>query len=202
MKNHLKIPVIVTMILTMLLFGIPQRTEADPPPYTGEQIFRGLIFGEAPVGGLFPEFWSSDNTLQALSTQEEIDSWNALKEAVVSKIKQQSPTYLNQFGTHIQSGDPVEVQAALVNASHRTRIAMQDLGYLDDQGNIVPGTLISGSPVFVSVALAVVAVVAAIVVVFIFDIIKNQHGPGGEGDTQYYRDWAIGLITSRLANPQ
>jgi hypothetical protein len=74
MKNHLKIPVIVTMILTMLLFGIPQRTEADPPPYTGEQIFRGLIFGEAPVGGLFPEFWSSDNTLQALSTQEEIDS--------------------------------------------------------------------------------------------------------------------------------
>ncbi|MGB8473345.1 MAG: hypothetical protein WCE61_04585, partial [Candidatus Acidiferrum sp.] len=64
MKNHLKIPVITTTVLAMLLLGLPQRTEADPTTYTGEQIFRGVLFGEAPVANLFPEIWSSDNTLQ------------------------------------------------------------------------------------------------------------------------------------------
>lgn len=200
MTNHLKTTVATTIILAISLIGMPQRAEAST--YTGEQIFRGLIFGEAPVAGLFPEFWSSDNTLQALSTQAQIDSWNALKEGVVSTIKAQSPNFMNQFGTRIQSGDPVQVQAALVNAGHRTRIAMQDLGYLDDQGNIVTGTLNLGSPVFVAVAAAVYAVVAAILVVFIFEIIKNLHGPGGEGDTAYYREWAISLISTRLGPSQ
>jgi hypothetical protein len=50
--------------------------------FTGEQIFRGVLFGEAPVAQLFPEIWGSQEVADQLSTKGGVKAWENLKESV------------------------------------------------------------------------------------------------------------------------
>jgi SdpC family antimicrobial peptide len=150
------IRIVTVSILSISLLGIPRPAFAQSSQsFTGEQIFRGILFGEPPVSQLFPEIWAGDAARQSLDTKDKIIAVNELKEGVVAEIISSDPAFLSYFGQEMQSGDHLRVQAALREASQRMFAAMQSLEYLDSEGNPEPNTLI-----FVFGAVAVVLAVA------------------------------------------
>jgi len=65
------------------LQGISQGGSSS---FSGEQIFRGLYFGEAPVAQLFPDIWASDEATLPLDTKEKVLEWDNLKQQVVAEV--------------------------------------------------------------------------------------------------------------------
>ena len=76
MTNSFKATIVTTLVLSVALLGTPRpalaRNQTQLRTFTGSQIFRGLLFGEAPVSQLFPEIWASEQAIQSLDTKEKV----------------------------------------------------------------------------------------------------------------------------------
>ena len=126
------------LILTITLLGSPivGKGQGAPPSFTGEQIFRGVLFGEDPVAHLFPEVWSSEQVSEQLNTKEKVVAWDAVKEQVVTHVKATDPTFMDEFGVEMQSGEHLRIEAALKEASQKITTAMQSLGAMNSDGSL------------------------------------------------------------------
>jgi hypothetical protein len=70
---------LVSLILfSVALLGVPLQgiSQGGSSSFSGEQIFRGLYFGEAPVAQLFPDIWASDEATLPLDTKEKVLEWD------------------------------------------------------------------------------------------------------------------------------
>ncbi len=134
MKTSIKVSITAVLLLAVTFLGAPQRTSAGvrpvPKTFTGEQTFRGLLFGEAPVSQLFPEIWTSERVKYALGTKERALEFNQIKEAVVKWVKISDPGLMERFGREMQSGDHLRIQATLQEAGEKISTAIQSLGYV------------------------------------------------------------------------
>lgn len=192
MTRTFKTAIVTTLIASMALLGLPSPTFAQEPPtpnaFTGEQIFRGIFFGQDPVSHLFPEMWGKD--------QAKVSEWNEMDEQIVARIIANDWTFMARFAAEMQSGEHLRVQAGLEEAGQSTIRAMQELGYLDKEGNPAEG-LASGDCLFAFRVVVAVYVAAVAVVVWAFLYYKPR--PGFVGDPSVlHRETLIQLITERL----
>src|SRR5919201_2636119 len=85
--------------------------------HDGEQIFRGLLFGEeGPISRMFPDIWQRPDVVEQMNTPAKAKAWNALKEKTIARIRKKDPTFFARFGDEIQSGDHLRIQHALAEA--------------------------------------------------------------------------------------
>lgn len=93
--------------------------------YDGETLYQGLLLAYGPVARRFPEIWG------ALRGQlPSVGEAQAAKvdEGITRKIKARDPGFLDRFALDIQSGDPVLVEAALVEAVRLGKGALTSSG--------------------------------------------------------------------------
>ena len=102
--------------------------------FTGEQVFRGVNFGDGPVAKLFPEVWKSAEVAEQLGDNKRVKSFSILREKVVSEINLADPTFMNRYGQEMQSGEHLRIQGALEESSHKITAAMQKIGTMNEQG--------------------------------------------------------------------
>lgn len=124
-------------MLSLILLGLPPRGigQGNSLSFTGEQVFRGVMFGEAPVSQLLPEVWGSDEVAIQLDTKEKVKAWDAMKEGVTSWIKQDDPAFMDWFGVEMQSGEHLRVRNALVQGGTRMKNALLTLGVMTQDGD-------------------------------------------------------------------
>lgn len=125
------------LVLSLVTLGTPLAGIAQGTPnqsFTGEEVFRGIMFGQAPVAQLFPEIWSSDDVAEQLNTKEKVKAWDALTESVVSQIKTADPTFMDRFGQEMQSGDHLRIQNGMIEASEKMFNAMTAIGVMNENG--------------------------------------------------------------------
>ncbi len=108
-KRFIKITAsVVTLTLLMSVFSHSSFAEnRGKNGRSGEEIIRGVFFGEGEVANLFPEIW--ENFRSQLSGKE----WDEMKEAMVSTVKETDPTFLDKFGEEMQSGDHIRIQTII-----------------------------------------------------------------------------------------
>ena len=217
MTNYFKATTVTALILSIAFLGTPRpvlaQTQSAPRTFTGSQIFRGLLFGEAPVSQLFPEVWASEQAIQSLDTKEKVIALNDLKKSVIADIISHDSTFMARFGQEMQSGDVLRIQAALDEAGQNTFSAMQRLGYLDGAGN--PTTNLGAAQgdclsVAVAAAVVVVGAVVAFAVILVAGAaaavvikvkVKKEKGAVTEEESQLYRETLINLMAERLYAP-
>jgi hypothetical protein len=100
---------------------------ATPHPYfTGEEVFRGTMFGTGPVADLLPEIWKRPELAQAAARAKSVEFQPSLKakldvemEAVSSSEPDISPATIARFKTLMESVSkaPVDQRAAATAAA-------------------------------------------------------------------------------------
>ena len=140
----------IILIISIFTLGLPCLAQSSSTKlgFTGEQVFRGILFGEGEVAKLFPEIWDNDSQLEE-SEQGQI----SVKEEIISFIKIQYPDFMDWFGQETQSGNHIRIQKALDEASEKSKIATTSLGLKDLDAEPVDSE--AGIAVAVAVAVAV-----------------------------------------------
>ena len=117
--------------------------------YDGRQLYSGLVFGQGPVGALFPEL----SALRQLSAENQ-----ASIAAVMSEIQTIDATFYARFAASIHSGDRVAIRAALIEATDVGNVAASRLGLDEHSGRSVADQDIGGVlVVFVAVIIVIIA---------------------------------------------
>lgn len=150
------------LIISIVFLGSPLLSFAQSQSsskFTGEEVFRGILFGEDPVAKLFPEIWASDEVAEQLDTKEKVKAWEALKEEVITHIKTNDPTFMDRFGVEMQSGEHLRIQNAMSEASEKITTALKALGAMTPDGEF--STTYQGAMACSAVVVCVVAVAVA-----------------------------------------
>lgn len=234
----------ITRVFTavaMVLSVTPREVPASGTPYSGEQIFSGIFFGQAPVSALFPEIYanpafSSDGGLTqtqiAMELRNKETELNALgetelanlagetatiletnpglptnpatalnldptfKSGVLASIASADPTFFSRFGSDMQSGNPVLVRGAMIEAAELYLDAWAVNTTLPPPG----GRQSYDTGVVVAVALvAIAAAVVAIAVATVAIVVTNDIAHPGGGTLAF--DQAVALFAARLGPP-
>jgi SdpC family antimicrobial peptide len=149
------------LIIAIAVVGIPftASAQSSSQSFTGEEVFRGVLFGEDPVAKLFPDIWASDEVAEQLNTKEKIKAWEALKEQVISHIKTNDPAFMDRFGVEMQSGSHLRIQNALTESSDKITTALKALGAMTPDGEF--NSSYQGSMACSAVVVCVVTVAVA-----------------------------------------
>jgi SdpC family antimicrobial peptide len=106
-------------ILALLVAGLNGCVEVLEPgarlqgPLDGETIFRGLVFGEAPVAGIFPEIWGQVSPVDIQWTAEQHQAVEAAKTELVARMETADPSFFARFHAALTSGRHVRIARAL-----------------------------------------------------------------------------------------
>jgi SdpC family antimicrobial peptide len=119
---------------------------------------------------------------------------------------------MDRFGVELQSGDQLRVQTALADASQRMSTAMQNLGYLDNNGNPQPDCeifLVLGGAIAIVLALGLAGVGFSIVYYYYYHAVTvyqfRYYPPperGPQVDSSLYEEMLVNSITDKLAVTQ
>ena len=102
------------------------KVAAPHPYFTGEEVFRGTMFGTGPVAELLPEIWKRPELAQATARAKSVEFQPSLKakldvemEAVSSSEPDISPATIARFKTLMESVSkaPVDQRAAATAAA-------------------------------------------------------------------------------------
>lgn len=86
--------------------------------HSGEEVFRGLFFGDGDIGAQFPEFFEGNTADSWATNSTELDYIAAMKSDILTKINAADAGFLTRFGDGVQSGDHLTVQAYLDTAAY------------------------------------------------------------------------------------
>jgi SdpC family antimicrobial peptide len=90
----------------------------------GKTIFRGLFFGDAPVGQMLPEIWSRVSIEDPSWTDEQRQALASLKQELIAEMERADPTFFERFRVATTSGDHVRIKRALAEGgAHLTTAA-------------------------------------------------------------------------------
>ena len=120
--------VVSTLLVTMLFLqtGVTMSfAEETARNYTGEQLFRGLIFCHGEVADLIPEIRDNLEISTTLVTADQLKLIEAAQDRIIAAINDTSPQFFDQFGQMIRSGDQVTVNDALDLASQTILAAVR-----------------------------------------------------------------------------
>lgn len=104
-------PLMIVAILIAMVFSTSSVSAAGGKKvqqYGGEEIYRGLVFGQGEVAKLFPEIWTKD-LLKEARKKEAVEFSNQL----IADMKVADSTYFNELKDAVYSGDHLKIQASL-----------------------------------------------------------------------------------------
>jgi len=140
--------------------------------YDGKTLYLGLAFGQGPVGALFPEL----EGLRTMTADKQ-----ELADATMAEISNLDPTFFDRFAGAIQSGDRVQIRAALNEADDLGGMAANRIAPSEHQGRMVADQ-----------DLAFVFVVFVVIIVVLVDFLA----PTREAVTPLDRD----IMANRIAD--
>ncbi|MGY2610614.1 sporulation delaying protein family toxin [Bacillus pretiosus] len=108
-KRVLSVLTLVTMLVTSFsFFNGPSIANAQTnKDFTGEEIFRGIIFGEGEVAKLFPQIWTEELLEEANSKEQK----QAI-DAVVLEMKSVDSNFFNELKSAIDTKNSLEINNA------------------------------------------------------------------------------------------
>ena len=121
-----KIPIFLVLgscVIGLTIYGCSKKSE-DPSPNQqssqtskGEQLYRGIYYSEGDAGKKIQDVNVHYVDLSDFyRTDEERKNADLVKDSLIQSIKTISPSFFNDFGDKIQSGDPILIQEALNTA--------------------------------------------------------------------------------------
>ena len=111
---------VASLVFMVVRPGISTSNAAQPikkQKREGEQIFRGLLFGEeGEVSAMFPQIWKRQEVVAQMKSPEKAKAWNAFKEKVIVSIRKKDPDFFKRFEDGIQSGDHFRIRDMLAES--------------------------------------------------------------------------------------
>lgn len=175
-----------------------ETTQEARTALSGEEVFRGIVFGEGYVAEQLPELW--DNVVLPELTSEEHVAQKIAKAQLVADIREADPTFFDRFGKEIQSGDHLRIQKMmddsgtfLKNMADEHAPSNPKTGTVNQKGTCLAITLVVAGNV-----VAVVNLVVAGNVAWTVNWVWSQE-EAARGETQLERDEVVELLATRLA---
>jgi SdpC family antimicrobial peptide len=128
--------------------------------YSGEKIFRGLLFGEqGPIAEMFPQIWKNPQVVEQMKSEKRMQHWNEFKERVVRELKNRDQTFFDRFGEAMQSGDHIKIVDGLNEAGTLIRQALTEAEQAAANKGMAPTnskkqTAKAGGPIMVKAAMS------------------------------------------------
>lgn len=114
-KNGSKWYVTVPMCFVLLFYTSctkeASKNSAKAKNYTGEELFRGLIFGEGTVAQQIPEI--TVKATDAATNSVDLKAISDLQDEIIANINTIQPDFLSTFKEEIQSGNRSLIAKAL-----------------------------------------------------------------------------------------
>lgn len=162
---------------------------------TGEQMFRGIFFGEGPVGAMFAEVWEGRSATDRADNPETARLIREIQDDAVSHIRTVDPDFFAHFAAQVRSGDHLQTQSALREGATLLGEAVQaNPTYAQLATAVEPA---AGFYLYVETAVAAVLVL----VVFLIDFSPNLTLPNQpliDGDSSLQSDELVQLTVEAL----
>lgn len=160
--------------LSVALYPNLAIAQTVPARYSGADLFRGLYLGQGPVAELFPEIWSDveQGRLQAVPPEKLAEVEHAISDyadAIVERIAEADPDFLDDFEADVQSGNHLLVEEAVLDGAYKLiDIIAADLGVTPEELQPFDPTMVSLVVVvfFVAAAAAVTTLAVAVTQLF------------------------------------
>ncbi len=128
-KNYYKSSL---FFLSILLLSIICSKEKNNPvfknEYSGESLFRGVMYGEGPVADMIPQVVLNRISKEEIfSNKEELQVVDEIRSEILNIIKKNDPLFLSEFKQKISSHDPFKVQEALKLASSKIYASLLEM---------------------------------------------------------------------------
>lgn len=155
---------------------------------SGQDIFRGVFFGEGPAGRALPEIWGGKSASDRAATPERAAEIRQMEDGIIARLQQSNPAIFSELESAVRSGDHFQVERALLGAGTVLRQEIADMQAQEEQATCLVYDV------------AVVAVVVAVVFLVIsqFDVTPVAEQPVVNGTSTLQRDMVVDLVT-RLA---
>ncbi|ANN35632.1 hypothetical protein CN936_09570 [Bacillus cereus] len=136
LKKILVVFTVTTMIFTLLMaFQRSSFVNAQVKMnFTGEEFYKGIIFGQGNVAKLLPEMWN-EKTMKKVNSKEALE----LTDNITKEMKSINPAYFNELKQAINSKDFVKINEAFENGKALFKSAQSNLK-LDIQKQTEAGT--------------------------------------------------------------
>lgn len=85
--------------------------------YSGEDLFRGLLFSDGPVAGTIPELRKVGTMSDRVKDPSDLNKVRSFQNRVIAQIRASDPHFFATFEEDMRSGNPVRVEAALKRAA-------------------------------------------------------------------------------------
>ncbi|HDX9529914.1 MULTISPECIES: sporulation delaying protein family toxin [Bacillus] len=133
----------VTLLITVLVFfNRPYDVKAaTKKEFTGEEIYKGVVFGQGPVTKIIPQVWDEEKIEMANSKESK-----KIINTIISEMKAKDSTYFKRFEQSFKTKDLSVIKQEFENGSTllKDTIESQDLiaqtnenTPLNNTGNIV-----------------------------------------------------------------
>lgn len=172
----------------------PVEVVAANPALSGEQIFRGIFFGQGPAAALLPEVWQGKSVEDRAQTPERAAQVRTLQNEIVTRIAQKNPAFFNQFGATVRSGDHLAVERALQEAATLLRDELKASAIYSE----IRTSEEIADPV-VDIEIAIYAVLVVIVFWIDFNVAAEQK-VDAMNMAGLQRDQLVDLMVTRMAS--
>ena len=119
--NRLKVTLISALVIVIAatIYSCNKSgSEQSRQDYAADQIFSGLLFGEGPVASVVPQVSKSIvQPEEVFSNRDLISNVHETRLAVVNKIREMNPAFLQQFKIDMTSKDPEKIKQAYFDAA-------------------------------------------------------------------------------------
>jgi SdpC family antimicrobial peptide len=179
----------VTLFTACSDIGAPTQVVAPRAVMlSGQDIFRGVFFGEGPAGRALPEIWGGKSATDRAATPERAAEIRQMEDGIVARLQQSDPAIFSELESAVRSGDHFQVERALLGAGAVLKQEIADMQAQEEMSTCVVYDV------------AVVAVVVAVVFLVIsqFDVTPLTEQPVLNGASTLQRDMVVDLVT-RLA---
>lgn len=196
-------------VATANAFGTSARPAAAAPAVSaktdGENVFRGLFFGQGEVGEDLAELELFSEARKHLdnSSPEEVRASNV----VIELINKRSPGFFADFSQKTRSGDPRQVEKAVTDSQNMLMaIAKDDKSATPVENGQLCGVTVAVGAAVVHVAAVVTAAGAAVTVTVAVgaNFVKAKNWfwsaePATGDDTPLSKDEAVAQVTQALS---
>lgn len=124
MKKVITIISITLLLFATIVSGSPSTTvtaSASSDEYSGEDYFRGIIFGQGEIAEKLTKLYSQEE-LESLNEFSESEEYQAAVNDIIEYIKEREPTLIEDFKESVDNQDPY----ALTNNLNKTDSILQD----------------------------------------------------------------------------
>lgn len=199
---------IAICLTVVLVFGITPSVLAQGQlqkinHFTGEDIFKGLVFGQGEVAKIFPEVWSKDMLKQANEEENQ-----KLVTKVLDEMKKIDGSFFIQLENAVKSSNYISVDRALSTGGELLLKAIQALELDLKESDPITGTCVAvfvvlTAAIFVSyvgaVHTAAIDIQVYAAVAYWTEVAAAKSKSSANGTSQLEKEMIVGKIIRNLA---